>query len=119
MRAVRSGLMLAVTLAAALGRAQAADLSVRLDAREVARKHVHTELSLAAKPGPLTLVFPEWIPGEHGPTGPIDTLVGMVIRANGQTLTWQRDPTTTMTVRRRARIPGHDRGESHPCRGFA
>ena len=98
MRAVRSGLMLALTLAGALGGAQAADLTVRLDAREVARKHVHTELSLAAKPGPLTLVFPEWIPGEHGPTGPIDTLVGMVIRANGQTLTWQRDPTDMYAI---------------------
>ncbi len=92
MGALRSGFMLALTLSCALASAQAADLSVRLDARDVARKHVHTELSLAARPGPLTLVFPEWIPGEHGPTGPIDTLVGMVIRANGQTLTWQRDP---------------------------
>jgi predicted metalloprotease with PDZ domain len=89
--------MLAGTLCA-LATAQAADLTVRLDARDVARKHVHTDLSLAARPGPLTLVFPEWIPGEHGPTGPIDTLVGMVIRANGQTLSWQRDPTDMYAI---------------------
>ncbi len=98
MRALRSGLMLALAMECALANAQAADLTVRVDAREVARKHVHTALSLAARPGPLTLVFPEWIPGEHGPTGPIDTLVGMVIRANGQTLTWQRDPTDVFAV---------------------
>ena len=98
MRALRSGLMLALILGGALAGAQAADLTVHLDAREVARKRVHTELSLAAKPGPLTLVFPEWIPGEHGPTGPIDTLVGMVIRANGQTLTWQRDPSDMYAI---------------------
>ena len=98
MNALRSGLMLAATLACAFSSAQAADLTVRVDAREVARKHVHTDLSLAVKPGPLTLVFPAWIPGEHGPTGPIDTLVGMVIRANGQTLTWQRDPLDVFAI---------------------
>ena len=86
------------TRGSALARVQAADLTVRLDARDVARKHVHTDLTLSARPGPLTLVFPEWIPGEHGPTGPIDTLVGMVIRANGQALTWQRDPTDMYAI---------------------
>ena len=98
MRALGSRLMLAATLACALASAEAADLTVRVDAREVARKHVHTDLSLAARPGPLTLVFPAWIPGEHGPTGPIDTLVGMVIRANGQTLAWQRDPLDVFAI---------------------
>ena len=57
-----------------------------------ARKRVHTDLTLAVKPGPLTLVFPKWIPGEHGPTGPLDTLIGMTIRANGTQLSWARDP---------------------------
>ena len=71
---------------------QAADLSVRVDAREIARRHVHTELTLAVTGGPLTLVFPQWIPGEHGPTGPLDTLIGLLIRANGALLTWRRDP---------------------------
>ena len=81
-----------VALAIMLSAAQGADLSVRLDAREIARKHIHTDLSLAVKPGPVTLVFPKWIPGEHGPTGPLNTLIGMTIRAGGQQLTWQRDP---------------------------
>jgi predicted metalloprotease with PDZ domain len=82
----------AAALAIVLGSACAAELNVRLDAREIARKHVHTDLSLAVKPGPLTLVYPKWIPGEHGPTGPLNTLIGMTIRAGGQQLTWQRDP---------------------------
>jgi predicted metalloprotease with PDZ domain len=74
------------------GAAQAADLSVRLDAREVTRRHLHTDLTLAVKPGPLTLVLPQWIPGEHAPSGPLGTLIGMTIRANGATLSWRRDP---------------------------
>lgn len=88
----------AAALALLLGCAYGADLNVRLDAREIARKHIHTDLSLAVKSGPVTLVFPQWIPGEHGPTGPLNTLIGMTIRAGGQQLTWQRDPRDMFAV---------------------
>jgi len=71
---------------------QAADLTVRVDARDITRKRVHTDMTLAVKGGPLTLVFPKWIPGEHGPTGPLDSIIGLEIRANGQMLAWHRDP---------------------------
>ena len=91
MRAQFGQAMLVATLILT-GAASAADLTVRVDAREIARKRVHTDLTLAVKPGPLTLVFPKWIPGEHGPTGPLDTLIGMTIRANGTQLSWARDP---------------------------
>ena len=77
-------------LASAL--AHGTDLTVRVDARQVTSKRLHTELTLAVKSGPLTLVFPKWIPGEHGPTGPLDTIIGLVIRANGEALAWRRDP---------------------------
>ena len=36
--------------------------------------------------------FPKWIPGEHGPTGPIDNQAGFVITAGGQPVKWERDP---------------------------
>ncbi len=52
---------------------------------------LHARLSIPVQPGPLTLVYPKWIPGEHGPTGPIDDLAGIVFTAGGQTLPWQRD----------------------------
>lgn len=41
--------------------------------------------------GPLTLFFPEWLPGEHGPTGPITQLGGLIFTANGQRVEWVRD----------------------------
>ncbi len=44
------------------------------------------------KPGPLTLVYPEWIPGNHRPAGPIANVTGIKMEAGGQTLAWQRDP---------------------------
>jgi predicted metalloprotease with PDZ domain len=68
------------------------DLMVRVDAREVMRNHVHTDLALAVKGGPLTLVYPKWIPGYHSPSGPLESLIRLEISAKGQTLPWKRDP---------------------------
>ncbi len=88
----------AAVLVMTCGVAQAADLTVRLDAREIVRNHVHTDLTLTVKGGPLTLVFPKWLPGEHMPSGPLDTLIGMTMRAHGQLLSWQRDPKDPFAV---------------------
>lgn len=62
-----------------------------LDATEISRQLLHAQLSLLVNPGPLTLAYPKWIPGEHAPTGPIDSLVGLKLLANGQPLAWHRD----------------------------
>lgn len=40
----------------------------------------------------LTFMYPKWIPGNHGPTGPISELAGLVVKAGGQRIEWQRDP---------------------------
>ncbi len=42
--------------------------------------------------GPMTLLFPEWLPGNHAPRGQLDKLADLVIKAGGKTLTWTRDP---------------------------
>ncbi|MEO6922266.1 MAG: M61 family peptidase, partial [Bryocella sp.] len=56
------------------------------------RKILHATETLAVQPGPLTLVYPKWIPGEHTPTGPIDQFAGFVITTpKGQRLKWERD----------------------------
>src|SRR3546814_2135010 len=48
---------------------------------------------MPVQPGPLTLLFPAWLPGNHRPAGPIDKLAGLEITANGRRLDWKRDPT--------------------------
>ena len=48
-------------------------------------------MTIPVKPGPFTLVYPQWIPGEHGPTGPLNDLSELRISANGQSIAWQRD----------------------------
>jgi hypothetical protein len=83
---------LACLCLACAGLAAAADITVRLDARDLARKRVHSDVTILASPGPLTLVSAKWMPGEHGPSGPLDVMIGLEIKANGQRLAWSRDP---------------------------
>jgi predicted metalloprotease with PDZ domain len=55
------------------------------------RKVFHAEVDLPVTEGALTLTTPQWIPGNHRPTGPVDDITGVVFTANGQTLPWRRD----------------------------
>src|SRR5438045_8916010 len=71
--------------------ASAPRISISLDATEAARKIFHVRMQIPATPGTLTLYYPKWIPGEHGPTGPIQDLAGLKFTANGQVLKWRRD----------------------------
>jgi len=66
-------------------------ITLSLDATEAPRKIFHARLTIPATPGALTLHYPKWIPGEHGPNGPIQDLAGLTFTANGQTLKWRRD----------------------------
>jgi predicted metalloprotease with PDZ domain len=66
-------------------------IELDVDATEAPRRLFRARLAIPVQPGPLTLVYPKWIPGEHGPTGPIGNLAGLKIEANGKLLQWQRD----------------------------
>jgi predicted metalloprotease with PDZ domain len=66
-------------------------ISIAVDATEAPRKILHARLSIPVSPGPLTLMYPKWIPGEHGPTGPITDLAGLAVSAAGKTISWRRD----------------------------
>jgi predicted metalloprotease with PDZ domain len=69
----------------------APQVSLSVDATEAPRKIFHATMTIPAKPGTLTLYYPKWIPGEHGPTGPIQDLAGLKFTSNGKTLPWRRD----------------------------
>src|SRR5437762_5172099 len=71
--------------------ALASPIVLNVDATEAPRKIYHAELHMPAVPGPLTLFYPKWIPGDHSPSGPINDLAGLRISANGQPLFWKRD----------------------------
>ena len=67
------------------------DISLQVDLREAPRHVFHVHETLPVKPGPLTLYYPKWIPGEHSPSGPVENLAGLRFTAGGKTLAWRHD----------------------------
>jgi predicted metalloprotease with PDZ domain len=66
-------------------------IQLTVDATHAPMRIIYTHMAMPVQPGPLTLYYPKWIPGEHAPDGPIVNLVGLKFTANGQTIPWQRD----------------------------
>ena len=66
-------------------------MTVVLDERMAPRGIAYTHMTIPVEPGAFTLDYPEWIPGEHGPTGPLHDMSELRISANGQPISWQRD----------------------------
>jgi predicted metalloprotease with PDZ domain len=71
--------------------AAASTITIFVDATEAPRKILHATLTIPAQPGPLTLVYPKWIPGEHGPDGPLGDMAGLRFSAGGKEIPWRRD----------------------------
>ncbi len=99
--------VLALALAASPALAQET-ISVSVDATRTQQKLLHSHLVIPVKPGPLTLYYPKWIPGEHSPGGPIGNLTGLKFEAGGKTIPWERDLLDVFTFH--LEIP---RGVSH------
>src|ERR1700736_6215803 len=66
-------------------------ISLTVDATKTQQKLLRIHLVMPVKPGPLTLYYPKWIPGEHSPEGPISSLTGLKFEGNGKAIPWQRD----------------------------
>ena len=84
--------------AAALAQAPAAypgTLQLEVDATDLDHRIFQVRQRLPVVPGPLTLYFPRWLPGQHAPNGDVSRLAGLVIKAGAQTLPWARDPADT------------------------
>jgi len=66
-------------------------IRITADLTDAPRKLIHAHMTIPVTPGPLTLLYAKWIPGEHEPDGPIDNLAGLFITANGEPVRWVRD----------------------------
>src|SRR6266566_17217 len=89
-------LLLSALVSLSLAHAGDSSSGVRLevDAREISRKMLHAREELPAKPGPLVLWFPKWIPGTHAPGGPIQNIGGLRLETpDGKPISWRRDET--------------------------
>src|SRR5438067_8632731 len=87
----KSALVVLFFISSLLQAQQASSIQLTVDATDAPRKILRAKMTIPVAAGPLTLVYPKWIPGEHGPTGPIVDTAGIVISAGGQPLQWTRD----------------------------
>ncbi len=94
-RRLLSLLSLSLAVTSALGQASKRPIGITADLTEAPRKLFHAEIDLPVHAGPLALITPEWIPGAHGPDGPVRNITGVVFTADGKTLPWHRDPVNT------------------------
>lgn len=69
------------------------EISLAVDVTEAPLRILHVTQTIPVHSGELTLLYPQWIPGEHGPTGPIVDVVNVAIRHEGKPLSWRRDRT--------------------------
>src|SRR5579872_141689 len=77
--------------------AQSGTIQLTVDATQVPLGMVKTHMVMPVHSGPLTLYYPKWIPGEHGPDGPISNVTGLKFSANGKAIPWERDKLDVFT----------------------
>jgi len=70
---------------------RSAPIRIYADLSEAPQRIFHVHLVFPVSPEPFTLLYPKWIPGEHGPNGPIADVVGLRFMAGGKVLPWRRD----------------------------
>ncbi|MEN5230074.1 M61 family metallopeptidase [Brevundimonas naejangsanensis] len=67
-------------------------IKLHVDATDIDRRLIQVRQTIPVSgPGPLILFYPQWIPGNHGPVGPVANVGGVTFTANGQRLEWVRN----------------------------
>ncbi len=89
----------AAPVPAAVDKPYPGTITLSVDATDLDRRIFTVRETLPVTPGPLTLLFPQWLPGHHGPVGRVDFLASLVITAKGQRVEWQRDPANGFAFR--------------------
>jgi predicted metalloprotease with PDZ domain len=88
---LRKPLLLAAALALTAPAFAQTPIRITADLTEAPRKLYHAEIDLPVKAGPATFITPEWIPGNHRPTGPVADITGVVFSIDGKPIYWRRD----------------------------
>ncbi|HVB98601.1 MAG TPA: M61 family peptidase [Candidatus Dormibacteraeota bacterium] len=83
-------LLLPLAAAPALART-GPTIELTVDARQALEGIIRTDMEMPVQPGPLTLYYPKWIPGEHAFDGPVMSVAGLTFTGDGKTIPWKRD----------------------------
>ena len=69
-------------------------MTLEIDATDLERAVYRVRQTIPVPPGQreMVLLLPEWLPGKHGPRGPINLLADLQFEVDGQPARWTRDP---------------------------
>lgn len=67
-------------------------IRLEVDATDLDRRIISVRETIPVSgPGPITLLYPQWLPGNHAPRGPIAAVGGLTVTAGGRPVEWVRD----------------------------
>ena len=66
-------------------------IRIEVDATNLSQRIFRIKETIPVQAGPLTLLFPRWVPGGHSPRNGLDDIAGLRFTANGRKLEWKRD----------------------------
>lgn len=67
-------------------------IALAVDATDLAHRVLRVRQTVpVTQAGRLTLLYPRWLPGTHGPYGDVDRLAGLQVYAGDRRVPWQRD----------------------------
>ena len=68
-------------------------MTLAVDATDIQRRIFHVRQTIPVESaGPMVLLYPEWLPGKHGPRGELEKVASLRITADGKPVAWVRDP---------------------------
>jgi predicted metalloprotease with PDZ domain len=67
-------------------------IELAVDATDVDKRIVRVRETIPVRPGRMTLLYPQWVPGAHAPGSSITLLSGLKFSVAGKRIAWKRDP---------------------------
>ena len=66
-------------------------ISLLVDITNVSDRIFKVQETIPVKGREITLLYPEWLPGTHSPSNPVEPFAGLIITAKGKRIPWVRD----------------------------
>ncbi len=81
-------------LAAPVDKPYPGEIQLSVDVTDITDRveKVHEEIPALPGAKEMVLLYPEWLPGDHEPSGPIYAVAGIVTTVDGKRVQWMRDP---------------------------
>jgi predicted metalloprotease with PDZ domain len=66
-------------------------IALSVDITNITDRVLNVHETVPVKGREITLLYPEWLPGTHSPSNPVENMAGLVVTANGKRVEWVRD----------------------------